>query len=95
MMKMITEQKYRILYDDNFTKELDKLSGEHQKLVLKKLLRLRSNPFHPSLRTKKMQGGFGNYESSVNMDIRIIWRFRQGKIIALIDVGHHDVLKKY
>jgi len=94
-MTMMTEKKYRIIYRDDFRKELRRLLGEHQILVLKKVRRLQSNPFHPSLRTKKMKGGSENYESSVNMDIRIIWRFKQGRIIALIDVGHHDVLNKY
>lgn len=54
------------------------------------------DPFYPSLRTKKMKGYFGEYESSVNMDIRIIWQFDDddNEIIVALDVGHHDVLTK-
>lgn len=32
------------------------------------------------------------------MDIRLIWRFddeSEDKIILMLDVGHHDVLKKH
>ncbi|MCL2183686.1 MAG: hypothetical protein FWB85_09490 [Chitinispirillia bacterium] len=53
------------------------------------------NPYHKSLRTKKLHGTPGLKESSVNMDIRIIWYLENNKIIFTSDVGHHDVLKKY
>jgi mRNA-degrading endonuclease YafQ of YafQ-DinJ toxin-antitoxin module len=44
-----------------------------------------------------MRGGSGKYESSVSMDIRILWRFDEDEdnIIVALDVGHHDVLKRY
>ena len=29
------------------------------------------------------------------MDIRIIWYYEGEKLIILVDVGHHDILKKY
>jgi mRNA-degrading endonuclease YafQ of YafQ-DinJ toxin-antitoxin module len=64
-------------------------------MVLKKLDILKKDPFYPSLRTKRMRGGSSNYESSVNMDIRLIWEFEDDKIILMLDVGHHDVLSKY
>ena len=51
------------------------------------------NPFYPSLRTKKVQGFDNVFEMSVNMDIRILWRYENGVIILLIDIGHHkDIL---
>gem|GEM_PF-3086733 len=31
----------------------------------------------------------------MNMDIRVIWKYGTNKTIVLIDVGHHDILKKY
>jgi len=89
---------YTIFPTKTFGKELLKLSTVDQALVLKKLLMLADNPFYPSLRTKKLQGNTENYESSVNMDIRLIWRFddeNEDKIILMLDVGHHDVLNKY
>jgi mRNA-degrading endonuclease RelE of RelBE toxin-antitoxin system len=89
---------YTIYSTRTFGKELRKLSTADQTLVLKKLLMLADNPFYPSLRTKKMQGNAENYESSVNMDIRLVWKFddeNEDKIILMLDVGHHDILKKY
>ena len=48
-----------------------------------------------SLRTKKIQGQKDLYESSINMDIRVIWYFENEELIILVDIGHHDILKKY
>lgn len=53
------------------------------------------NPTHPSLRTKKIQGADGIWESSVNMDIRIIWFYENKELILLLDIGHHDILNKF
>ena len=92
---MMTSAEYIVVYEDNFKRELKKLSDKYQKMVLKKLKILESNPYYPSLRTKKMEGSAGYYESSINMDIRILWYFKGNRIIVLTDVGHHDVLKKY
>jgi mRNA-degrading endonuclease RelE of RelBE toxin-antitoxin system len=90
--------KYTAILSKSFFRELGKLSAQQQKMVLKKLKILESNPYYPSLRTKKVLG-IGTrderYESSINMDIRVIWRFEENKIIIVLDVGHHDVLKKY
>lgn len=60
-----------------------------------KLNLLAENPFHPSLRTKKIQGTTDLFECSINMDIRIIWYYECDKIIILVDVGHHDILKQF
>ena len=50
-------------------------------------------PFYPSLRTKKVQGLTNVFEMSVNMDIRILWKYEDGVIILLLDIGHHkDIL---
>lgn len=35
------------------------------------------------------------WESSVNMDIRIIWFYENNEIILLLDIGHHDILNKF
>lgn len=75
-----------------FTKSLKKLSQNEQKAVARKLVLLAQNPFHPSLRTKKVQSLDAVFECSVNMDIRILWARKDGRIILLLDVGHHDIL---
>ena len=75
-----------------FAKNLKKLSKNEQKAVVCKLQLLSQNPFHPSLRTKKIQSLEDVFECSVNMDIRILWTYKDGKIILLLDIGHHDIL---
>ena len=84
---------YKLKYTKVFEKDLKKLSASKQKAVAQKLKILSENPFYPSLRTKKVQGFDDIFEMSVNMDIRILWRYENGVIILLIDIGHHkDIL---
>jgi len=92
---MIEESKYIAEFSDNFEKELKKLSSVHEALVLRKIIEFEKNPFHPSFRTKKMRSITGYYESSINMDIRVLWYFQNDRIIIMMNVGHHNVLKKY
>lgn len=85
--------KYKLKYTKVFTKDFKKLSKYEQKDVAQKLKLLADNPSYPSLRTKKVQGFDDLFEMSVNMDIRILWRYEGNVIILLLDVGHHkDVL---
>ena len=84
---------YRLKYTKEFEKNLKALSVREQKAVMNKLNLLVQNPFYPSLRTKKVQGIYNVFEMSVNMDIRILWKYEDGIIILLLDVGHHkDIL---
>ncbi|MCD8048310.1 MAG: type II toxin-antitoxin system mRNA interferase toxin, RelE/StbE family [Clostridia bacterium] len=84
---------YKLKYTPTFEKDLKKLSPTEQKAVAQKLRLLVQDPFYPSLRTKKLQGFENVFEMSVNMDIRILWRYENGVIILLIDIGHHkDIL---
>ena len=84
---------YKLKYTKEFERDLKKLSATEQKQTANKLKLLMQNPFYPSLRTKKVQGLDNVFEMSVNMDIRILWRYENGIIILLIDIGHHkDIL---
>ena len=83
---------YKLKYTKEFEKDLKKLSRKEQKSVMVKLKLLVQEPFYPSLRTKKVQGLDNIFEMSVNMDIRILWKYENGVIILLLDVGHHKDL---
>ena len=84
---------YKLKYTKIFEKDLKSFSSKEQKAVAQKLKILAENPFYPSLRTKKVQGLDNVFEMSVNMDIRILWKYENGIIILLLDVGHHkDIL---
>lgn len=86
---------YRITYSKAFKKHYKKLSDTEKKQTKIKLNFFVENPTHPSLRTKKIQGTDGIWESSVNMDIRIIWFYENNELIFLLDIGHHDILDKF
>ena len=83
---------YRLEYAKAFGKSLKKLSANEQRAAAAKLKMLMENPLHPSLRTKKVQRLKDVYESSVNMDIRILWMHKGDRLILLLNIGHHDIL---
>ena len=86
---------YQFTYSDNFKKHYKKLSVTEKKQITNKLKLLSKNPAHPSLRTKRIKGTDKLFESSVSMDIRIVWHYEMNRIIFLMDVGHHDILKQF
>lgn len=86
---------FHIVYTKNFLKQYKNLTETEKKQVKSKLFLLSENPNHPSLRTKRIQGQKELFECSVNMDIRIVWYYEGDEMIVLIDIGHHDILKKY
>ena len=86
---------YKITYSKAFKKHYKKLSDAEKKQTKKKLCFFIENPLHPSLRTKKIQDAVDIWESSVNMDGRIIWFYENGEFILLLDIGHHDILNKF
>ncbi|MCL2574231.1 MAG: cytotoxin [Defluviitaleaceae bacterium] len=88
---------YKLVSSKSFEKSIKKFSKKEQRAIYSKLQILENNPFYPSLRTKKvlrLKNIFEDdvFESSVNMDIRIFWRYQDGKIILLVNVSHHDML---
>ncbi len=86
---------YKITYTHRFLKRFEDLTEQEKRQIRNKLNILAENPSHPSLRTKRIQGSKGLFECSVNMDIRIIWYYEGDKLIIIVDVGHHDILKQY
>ena len=86
---------FKLIPDKHFTKSYKKLSSHLQKQIDNKLLLLAENPSHPSLRTKRIQGTQRLFESSVNMDVRLIWYYEDDHLVILLDVGHHDILKQF
>lgn len=85
---------FKIVFTRAFEKSLKKLTLVEQKQVAVKLKILQTSPFHPSLRTKKIKGFSGLFECSVNIDIRILWRYKGDEIIITLDIGHHSVVDK-
>ncbi|MCL1941678.1 MAG: type II toxin-antitoxin system mRNA interferase toxin, RelE/StbE family [Synergistaceae bacterium] len=86
---------YQVTFTRRFQKHFEALTAQEKDQLKSKLKLLAENPTHPSLRTKRIQGTADLYECSVSMDIRIIWYYEGGKMIILVDVGHHDILKQF
>ena len=86
---------FEFTFTARFQKNFKKLTEQEKKQLKKKLILLAENPSHPSLRTKRIQGTSDLFECSVNMNIRIIWYYEDDKMIILLDVGHHDILKQF
>lgn len=86
---------YKITYTTRFLKSFNKLTKREQDTFERKIEIFIKNNFHPSLRTKKIQGHKDIYESSINMDIRIIWYYKNEELIIILDIGHHDILKQF
>lgn len=86
---------FQLALTPRFEKNFKALTAQEKKQVQNKLRLLAENPLHPSLRVKRIQGSAGLFECSVNMDIRIIWRLEGDVLILLLDIGHHDILKKF
>ncbi len=85
----------QITFTERFQKHYRKLSEAEKKQFQSKLRLFAENPLHPSLRTKRIQGTDDLFEFSVNMDIRVIWYYEEETLVALIDIGHHDLLRNY
>lgn len=85
----------KITYTERFEKHFAKLTVVEKKQFRNKLEIFVNNPLHPSLRTKRIQGTNNLFEFSVNMDIRVIWFYENDTLVALVDIGHHDIFKNF
>ena len=83
--------KFKFEPTPKFIRQLKKLPSDVQGMVKEKLKILQEDPSHPSLRTKRHNSS-GHFESSINMNYRIIWDYEEESIILLIMVGDHSVL---
>ncbi|MBU1671164.1 MAG: hypothetical protein KKF41_04690 [Actinobacteria bacterium] len=67
------------------------MSAADKEAAREKLALFRNDPFHPSLRTKRIQGVPGMWESSINLDIRLTWRRGdEDGVFELSNIGKHD-----
>jgi len=84
----------KVEFTNKFVKQAKNLTAVERKQLEKAIWNLTENPTQSSLRTKKYQSLQNVFESSVNMDIRILWRYKLGDrtIILLLSCGHHDLL---
>ena len=76
-----------------FDKQFKQLDSKSSKQAAKAIELFISDPSHPSLRFKKIQGTNNFYEISVNMSIRIVVEVttkENDQIIIFYIIGTHD-----
>jgi len=83
----------KIVTTRSFDRDYGGLPGDILKRLDAKLRLFAANPFHPSLRSKKMEDPRSIWEVSVSMNYRFTFS-RQGDTIYLRRVGTHDVLRR-
>lgn len=79
----------RLFYSARFQRAYAELDDEQVELAKKALRLLTSNPRHPSLRVKKMQGTADIWEARASRSLRLTFEMR-GDVILLRNVGAHD-----
>ena len=86
---------YKLAYTERFKKAFNDLTNNEQIQFQNKMKLFVENVLHPSLRTKKIKGQEDLYESSINMDIRIIWYFENEELIILVDIATMIYLRNF
>ena len=82
----------QLVRTERFKKSYQNLDKQSQKTIAKALRLLVENMFHPSLRTRKMEGYHNPYrwEARGNMDLRITFEYEKPELLILRNCGHHD-----
>lgn len=85
---------YKLVWDDSFLRKLRRLTKnnpEIESIFRAKIEILELEPYHPSLKTHKLQGRLKSYLScSLNYTYRLVFKLLDDSMIQLIDIGTHD-----
>ena len=85
----------RVVTAAEFDKRYERLPVSIQKKAEKQEKIFRSNPFHPSLHTEKLEPKNKELWSiRVDKSYRIIFRFINGNTVLFLTVGPHDWIYK-
>jgi mRNA interferase RelE/StbE len=82
----------RIERTDSFKKDYQGLPEEIKERTERAIQLLLTNPRHPSLRAKKVQGTRGIWEASVTLKYRMTFEWEE-EVLRLRQVGTYDILK--
>lgn len=85
---------YKLIWDDSFVRKLRKLTKNNKQigeLFQSRIELLEIEPFHPILKTHKLQGKLKKfYSSSLDYSYRFVFDLMDNDTIQLIDIGTHD-----
>ena len=76
-----------------FRKAYRKKPKDMREAVDRTVVQLRKDPAHPGLRSSKVQGKPGVWESRIGGGTRLTWNWEDDTIV-LRNHCHHDILKK-
>ena len=82
-----------LLRTERFKKDFKRLPREIQTRTAKALALFLSNPKHPSLHVKRMEGAPSIWELRVSRDYRITFQFEPEGVL-LRRIGTHDILNR-
>lgn len=84
-----------IYYSSSFKKSVKKYSS-YKKQIKKRIEVFVKDPHSTSLKTHKLKGELvGYYSFSVSYNLRILFEFIDDKIVGFVDIGTHEVYKKW
>lgn len=78
-----------------FDKAFEALGHETQKAVTRALVRLVQDPSHPGLNLEPLRGAAGYLSIRANRSFRIIVMRVEEGIFDVVDVGPHDIYRRY
>jgi mRNA-degrading endonuclease RelE of RelBE toxin-antitoxin system len=84
----------KLTFTSEFENDYRKLADVDRQRVGKALIQLAEDSKYPGLRVKKMQGRQEFWEARASRDLRITF-LMSGESIQLINVGHHNILRRY
>lgn len=86
----------KITETERFRKSFNALNKTRRKKTKKQFQLFIKNLFHPSLHTEKLEPKKNNIWSfRIDKNFRVIFTFLSGEIILLLDIGPHNIYKKY
>lgn len=81
-----------IIYTSKFRREYKSLTVKVKDAAERQEVIFRNNPFHPALDTHKLHGRLKEFWFfSIGYKYRIIFEFRDKKIVYFHSVGDHDI----
>lgn len=85
-----------VLYTPEFSKRYRKLPLSVQKKAERREIIFRENPFHPALKTEKLEPRAREYWSfRIDRNYRVIFRFSDHRRVVFLTCGHHNWIYRY
>jgi mRNA interferase RelE/StbE len=80
-----------LVYSERFKRNFKKMPAESRRAAKARLSTLVEDPFHPSLRSKRIQGTGNIWESSITESIRMTWCWgERSSTVELRNIGEHN-----